>query len=373
MSMINETPKIKVQKDDSSSLQNGNGGEVPIFICATGNESPNENILEFKNYKDATKTPTNGGIGPESQSNLILPIVEDFFNETMKLSSEDVGVPHVFMKDLGTATANTAASFINAKEASRKKADIQVEAYIFKQTDTLDKIIDVLVSIAASLKEDTRKGKPRIAYATVLGWTDEQMKTLTQGTTEVNKHIRDVDIGIIEPGKFGKHLARICLTPFYDEPGYYPFRSVSEGEFPERTDAEEEDLQLKGVIFGHDEKPSNTVYPKINLAVSSAYAELEDDRPKLSLIHANRNVNQLIRDAMEVIYPQLKRRETETFIEEVQADLDTLCNDKIRDGYMKEETRVTAVEYKDTPTQLKLKVKAAPVNITGIIELEVYI
>lgn len=371
MNMINENPKIKVLKDDSTSLQNGSGGEVPIFIAATGNENPSTDILEFKNYKEATRLPANGGIGPENENKYMLPIIEDFFNESMKLSSDDIGIPHIYMKDLGTSTAATAANFINAKQDSRKKADIQVEAYVFKQNDELDKIIDVLVSIAASLKEDTRKGKPRIAYVTVQGWTDAQIKTLTQGTTEINKKIRDVDIGIIEPNKFGKHLARICLTPFYDEPGYYPFRSVYAGEFTERTDDEEEDLRSKGIIFGHDEKPKNTIYPKINLCVSSAYAESEDDRPKLSLIHANRNVNQLIRDSMEIIYPQLKRRETETFIEEVQADLDNLCNERIREGYMKDETRVIAVEYKDTPTNLKLKVKAAPVNITGIIELEI--
>ena len=53
MSIINETPKIKVYKEDSSTLLNGDGGEVPIFIGATGNESPNVNILEFKNYKEA--------------------------------------------------------------------------------------------------------------------------------------------------------------------------------------------------------------------------------------------------------------------------------------------------------------------------------
>ena len=40
---------------------------------------------------------------------------------------------------------------------------------------------------------------------------------------------------------------------------------------------------------------------------------------------------------------------------------------------MKDGTKVTAVEYKDSPAKLKLKIKAAPVNITGIIETTVYI
>ena len=332
MSIINETPKIKVYKEDSSALQNGEGGEVPVFIGATGNESPNANILELTNYKEAIRTPANGGLGPEATANYMLSIIKDFFEESMKLQSDDIGVPHIFVKDLGAATAATAASWTGAKESSRKKLDVQVEAYIFKSSDALDKIIDVLTSIAASLKEDSLKGRPRIAYATVQGWTDAQLKTLTQGTNEVTKKIRDVDIVIIEPDKFGKHLARICTTPYYDEPGYYEFRTISEGEFTERTDSEEEDLQAKGIVFGHDEKPGKTAYPKINLCVSSAYAEAEDDRPDMSLVHVNRNVNQLIRDSMEVVYPQLKRRETETFIKEVQADLDVLCIEKVKAG-----------------------------------------
>lgn len=373
MSMINETPKIKAYKEDSTSLQNGVGGEVPIIIGATTNESPSNNILEFKNYRDATKTPANGGIGPEATGNYMLPVIEDFFEESMKLMSDDIGIPHIFVKDLGTATATNAGPWVNAKKDSRKKLDIQVEAYVFKSDDTLDKIVDVLTAIAASLKEDTLKGRPRIAYVTVQGWTDTQLKTLTQGTEQITKKIRDIDIAVIEWDKFGKHLARICLTPYYDEPGYYQFRSVSEGEFTERSDVDEEDLQLKGIIFGHDEKPGKNAFPKINLAVSSDYANAEDERSPLCLIHTNRNVNQLIRDAMEVVYPQLKRRETQTFIEEVQADLDELCSEKIRLGYMKGGTKVTAVEYEDSPSTLKLKVKAAPVNITGIIELEVYV
>lgn len=375
MSIIDETPKIKVYKEDSSTLLNGDGGEVPIFIGATGNESPNANILEFKNYKEAMAAPnaTSPGIGPEANANYMLPIIKDFFEEAIKVNSDDIGVPHIFVKDLGVATADTAASFTNAKAESRKKADIQVEAYVFKSTDGLAKIIDILTAIAASLKEDTLKGKPRIAYVTVQGWTDAQLKTLTQGTSEVTKNIRDVDIAIIEYDKFGKQLARICTTPYYDEPGYYQYRSVTAGEFTERTDEEEEDLQAKGIIFSHDEKPGKVAFPKINLCVSTAHAIAEDERPKLSFIHANRNVNQLIRDAMEVVYPQLKRRETETFIQEVQADLDLLCSDKIKAGYMKDGTQVTAVEYLDSPSTLKLKVKAAPVNITGIIETTVYV
>lgn len=365
---INETPKIKVYKEDSSNLRNGEGGEIPIFIGSTGNENPSSNILEFTNYNDVEKTVSDGGIGPVSENNFLIKIIQDFLAEAGKINTDDIGVPYVYVKDLGAATAESAAPWIAAKKESRRKNKIQVEAYVFKKEDTATNIISVMTSISESLKIDTEKGKPRIAYVTVEGWDDTKLKTLT-----VAAGIRDENIAVIEYDKFGRELARICTTPYYDEPGYYEFRSIKPGEFAERTDEEEEALQAAGIIFGHDEQTSSNVHPKINLAVSTAYANNEDERPSLCLLHANRNVNQLIRDAVDVVYPQLKRRETITFIQEVQADLDALCSDKIKKGYMLDGTKVTAVEYRDTPARLKLKIKANPVNITGLIECNVYV
>ena len=365
---ITETPKIKIYKEDSLSLSSGEGGEIPIFIGVTENQSPSANILTFSNYNDAKKS-TSAGIGPEADTNTLLSVIKDFFEEAKRISVDDIGVSHVYCKDVGAGSAETATNFTTPKELSRTKQDIQVEAYVFKNDDAVADIASVLVAIAESLKTDRQKGKPRIAYATVKGWSPADLARLTA----IAQGIKDSDVALVEYDNFGKTLARICCTPYYDEPGYYPYRSVTPGTFKERADTTEEDLQAKGIIFNHDEKPGKTAYPKINLAVATSYVKPVDERPIDSLIHVNRNVNQLIRDAVEVVYPQLKRRETETFIQEVQADLDLLCSNKIKKGYMLEGTTVTAVEYKQNPTQLKLKIKANPVNITGLIEATVYV
>ncbi|WP_458456215.1 hypothetical protein [Methanobrevibacter sp.] len=365
---ITETPKIKIYKEDSLSLSSGEGGEIPIFIGVTANETPSANILKFSNYNDAKKS-TAGGIGPEADTNTLLSVIKDFFEESKRVAVDDVGVPYIYAKDVGAASAETATNFTNPKEASKTKQDIQVEAYIFKQEDTPANIASVLVAIAESLKTDKQKGKPRIAYATVKGWTVTELARLTS----LANGIKDSDVALVEYDQFGKTIARICCTPYYDEPGYYPYRSVIPGTFKERTDTVEETIQANGIIFNHDEKPGKVAYPKINLAVATSYVKPIDERPIDSLIHVNRNVNQLIRDAVEVVYPQLKRRETETYIQEVQADLDLLCANKIKKGYMLEGTTVTAVEYKQNPTQLKLKIKANPVNITGLIEATIYV
>lgn len=376
---ILETPKVIVNDQSGVANNSGTGGEIPIFISPTGNAQPNANILKFTNYNDCTNTVQDGGIGEET-NNYLLPVLKDFFEESLKINSDDIGVPYLYVKDLGTATPSSAAPWVNAIPQLTAKRDAQVEAYIFKRSEVVSenvldvaKIKAILTSIEDHLKAETKRGRPKIAYFTVLDCSDAELKSLTHKTNGLRKS----RIALIEPDMFGKLLARICVTPYYEEPGFYEFRTVSPEEFTERSENDEELLQQAGIIFAHDEKPGKNTYPKINLAVSTAFAvdsEPEaDQRPKDALLHARRNVDQLIRDAVETAYPQLKRNETEVFLQMLQADLDALVNNKIRDGIMLDGTRIIAVESEADPFKLLIDGAAKPVNATELIEFTITI
>lgn len=371
---ILQTPKILINDESGVANNSGTGGEIPIFISATGNESPNSDILKFTNYNDCTNTVANGGIG-NSNDNYLLPILEDFFNESLKINSDDIGVPYVYVKDLGTSNPINATPWTNALVQMTSKREVQVEAYVFKKSEdlTVAKVKAIMDAVNITLKSETKKGRPKIAYFTVLGFTDAELKTLTAKTTG----IRESRIVLVEPDKFGKTIARVCVTPFYEEPGYNVYRTVKPEEFIERTEEAEEELQKAGITFNRDEKPGKNAYPKINLAVSTAFAvdsDAEaDQRPKDALLHARRNVDQLIRDAVETIYPQLKRNETEVFLSQLQADLDTLVNNKIRAGHMLDGTKITAVESEADPFKLLIDGEAKPVNSTELIEFTITI
>ena len=126
------------------------------------------------------------------------------------------------------------------------------------------------------------------------GMTIAELEALND--SEQTNYIQDPRVAVIGPfNEFGITCARIFTTHYSEEPGYGEYRSIPVGTFIERTDDEEDEIMNAGVIFNRDEKPGKSVHPKICLAVSTAFAKNPDNRPNDCLLHARRNVDQLIR------------------------------------------------------------------------------
>lgn len=389
--MITERPKIRSYEQDANALSIGTGGEIPIFISPTLNETPLAGIGQFTKYSEANKLVSEGGIGTAA-TNFLLPILKDFFEESLKETADGIGVSHIYVKDLGTSVPGTAAPWITAISDAKIKNDVRVEAYVFQKpadadasaiTTLTNNVISIMESVASSLKTEAEKGRPRIAYFTVLGFNDTQLREFTK-LTNANKIINS-RVYLLEPNDFGKTLARICTTPVPDEPGYYTYRSVKPGHFAERSEEAIDNkdvsggvplgLQHCGIVVNCDEKTNSRIYPRINLCVATSYALGDEERPTDSLLHARRNVDQLQREAVDVVFPQLKRRETEGYLSDTQAELDLLVYNKVQSGFMKPETSITVVESDDVnaPEELEITTEAYPVNITGKITMTTYI
>lgn len=369
---IRETPKVKFIEGDSTTNKIGTGAQIPIFICATKNSTPLAGIGKFTKYSEtqaATNLSTDPGLITDDTSEFVLGVLKDFFDESLKINSTDIGVPYIYFKDMGNTALTGTEAWTNAMKDVKAKRDAQVEAYIFQSTDTVAAIKSILVSALERVKADNEKGNPRIIYYTIEGDDKTKLKQLTNASTG----IQDSRLAPILPEKMGKILAKICCTPYYEEPGYTVFRTISPGTLTQRTDEEELELQNAGIVFARDEITNSSIYPKINLAVSSAFAADENSRPNDSLLHHRRNTDQLIREAVDIVYPQLKRNETQVNLTQVQADLDVLVREKIRAGYMKNGTFIDVVESEEDPFKLVITGKALPVNATELIELTVYV
>ena len=374
-----ETPKIKLTETESNPTPNGEGAEIPVVIGITNNSTPATGILKFKNYTAAEKSVANGGIGTDPTNNPLLQYLKGFFQENIKKESTDLTVPYVYVIDLGTGKTsgqnpsldNTAWTDAFAK--AKIKRDAQAEVLVgFKKTDTAAKIIPLIESALELIKTDSEKGNPRILYYAVDGMDMDDLAALTD--SEQTNYVQDSRVGLIGPfDEFGITCARIFTTHYSQEPGYEEYRSIPAGTFTERTDTDEDTIQNNGIIFNRDEKPGKSVYPKICLAVSTSFAKNPDNRPNDCLLHARRNVDQLIRDAFDVIYPQLKRNETEINLSYLQADLDTLVNEKIEAGYMMEGTYMNVKESPSNPFDLDVEGVAVPVNATELIRFSMYI
>lgn len=376
---LTETPKIKYGEIESNPTPNGDGAEIPVIIGITNNQTPATGILKFKNYTSAAKSVANGGIGTDPTTNPVLNYLKGFFDENVKKESDDLTVPYVYVIDLGTGKTsgqspvldNTAwtAAFASAKI----KRDAQAEVLVgFKKTDGAAAIIPLVESALEKITEDGLKGNPRILYYAVDGMSMTELAALTD--SEQSKYVQSSRVALVGPfAEFGITCARIFTTHFSEEPGYGEYRSVSPGTFTERTDDDEDDIQNAGIIFNRDEKPGKSIHPKICLAVSTSFAKNADNRPNDCLLHARRNVDQLIRDAFEVLYPQLKRNETEINLSYLQADIDNLVSEKREAGYMMEGTYIDVKESASNPDDLLVEGVAVPVNSTKLIRFSLYI
>lgn len=379
---ITETPKIKYTEVSSDPTVAGDGAEIPVIMGITNNETPATGILTFKNYSAAARSVANGGIGVEADiaTNPLLAYLKKFFKENVKKDSDDLVVPYVYVIDLGAGrttsnntTTLTTATFTAAFASAKVKRDAQSEVIVgLKKTDTAAQIIPIIDAALESIRTDALKGNPRILYFSVDGMTIDELEALTDSTQA--KYVQDSRCGLIGLyDEFGITCARIFTTHYSEEPGYAPYRSVPINTFTERTDTKENEIQNAGIIFNHDEKPGKNIYPKINLAVSTSFAKNSDNRPNDCLLHVRRNVDQLIRDAFDVIYPQLKRNETEVNLSYLQADLDTLVSEKILKGYMMEGTYMNVKESASNPYDLEVEGVAVAVNATELINFSMYI
>ncbi len=368
---INVTPGVIYKEAESNENLIGNGSQIPIIIgkssSATGDPTK---IIKFKNYSQAKKSVANGGVGPEPETlhdNPLLEFLKQYFEEGARLKVADKGMPYVYVIDMGTAP--TDANWTTAMTSITKKSEVEVEVYIgIEESETF---LDLLEAINTNLNTQAEYGNLRVAYVTKYGATDAQLIALTDDTQA--KSIQRSRIGLCEPLLFGKTVAKISLTPYYEEPGYTVYRSVNAGTFKERTRTEANALQNAGVIFNKDEMIRGNFYPKINLAVSTSWAKDDQERPNDAGLHARRNTDYLIRDIYDTCWEQIKRNETATNLQFLQTDINSLINTEIDKGNMMTGTSVTVTESDEDPYTLFVNGSCKPVNSTLAIEFEMYV
>lgn len=381
--------------DEINTLSEGDQEEIkiPVFIGSSPNNRSTIEILKFKKYEDVAKTVPNGGLMSKDNEtvdeNILLKCVKEFFDENTITNSNDKKVPYIYVVDLGATLSTNESNWLEAMTLVKSKNDIQVEVYVgvntIKNGETAISSPVALANAAyTSIEEEVKYGNLRCAF---FSWnedkTDTQLKadyktidTSLKGFTDDDGKadsvfIQKSRIGLIEPLYYGKTIARICLTPYYIEPGYLAYRSIQPGEFIERTRDEELSLLQAGIIFNRDEKTSKEVYPKICRCVSTAYAA--DNVPTDALFHARFNCDVFIIKSFDVEYEQIKKNETATNIPLLQSQLDAFADEEIGYEHMNDGTKVTVQESDEDPYTLINTFELYPVNHTNAILNTVYV
>jgi len=332
---INKLPGVYYNEIVELELT-GDGSKIPVFIGKTGNIGTSSysvdgtSILKFNKWEDVNKATSSGGIGvyTEGTTNKLLATLKNFFEEAKVTNNDDIGVPYIYVIDVGDGTSSN--SWLTALATAKTKPDINIEVYVGSElissgtTASTQKAF--IIAAHTSLMTECENLQLRNAYYSLAdNSTDSDLTTfLNDSTVKLSR------MGLCEPLLFGKTIARICVTPYNMEPGYYSYRSVDIGTFKDRTPIEAKALQDAGVIFNRDEKTSSTFYPKINLCVVTNFSL--NPRPADSLFHYRFICDELLKKVFDVCYPQIKNNETVSNFAYLQTRIDKLIDEEVSSG-----------------------------------------
>ena len=336
--VFNKIPGVYLDEVVDYELS-GVGSKIPVFIGKTGNSGTSAYkvdgsvALKFSSYDDLNKATTAGGIGLTNDLNKVL---KEFFDEAKLKQPDDIGVPYVYVIDVGAGTDRDA--WLAAIETAFSKIDASIMAFSGTEniqfipegeTDPVSySVVDLAKAVRVAIETRTNTFELWNAFFTKKDATDEQLIALTDATNGVQKS----RIGIVEWDnyRFGKSIARICLTPFNQEPGFLPYRSVDAGTFPKRTMAQKLALQNAGIIFNHDEMYNGEFNPRMNICFASSFAAT--NKPADAMFHARFIADELLKDIYEAVYPFIKSNDTASNLVKIQVKVDTVVDEYIRNG-----------------------------------------
>lgn len=369
---INKLPGVYYTESVDFELV-GEGSKIPLFIGATGNTVTTPTVRKYKNWKEVNTSIADGGIGvyDDTTTNRLSKVLKEFFEEAQMNTSSDIGVPHIYVIDVGAGSDKD--TWVSAFNLAKTKLDVSLEVYVGLENVSGDYTWkDLVESAYTSISSEAQNLKLRCAITTnFTADTDTKLVNLTNETNGVQKQ----RIAIAEPTLFGKTVARICVTPFNMEPGYYTYRSVEAGVFTERTLAQQLTLQTAGIIINRDEIVGDKVYPKILLGVCSCFAS--NPRPADSLLHTRYNADHLLRLVFDAVYPQIKNNETATNIAILQTTIDGIVDEEVMAGNMikynedtRDGTKLKLVESDSNPYDMVITGQIQPVNSTIAIQVQ---
>lgn len=378
---ITRLPGVRVIESSTAPDYTGTGARIPVIIGKSKNTIASSaiSIQKYTNWSDINKardSDTKRGVGvytgTASTDGELLTFLHEFYEEAETINSEDIGVPHIYVIDLGNAI--TSPLVISAMDLCKSIKGIDMEVYVGLTTSVDDgdegtvTIQSLMATCYTKIASELQFGDIRTSYWTATdALTDANIIALNSSAVQKSRTY------IAEPELFGKTIARICTTPYDTEVGYLEYRSVEPGTFKSRSDTEKLALQNAGIIFNADETKFNKTWVRINRGVSTAFGKTVSERPNDALLHARYNADQCVNRCVAEIYPQLKANETVTSISRQQTKVDKIVDDEIEKGAMMKGSKIIVTESDIDAYLLKLESKLIPVNATNNVDITVYV
>ena len=220
---ILKRPGVYYNEDVTYELV-GEGSKIPVFIGVSGNTATTgykvdgTQINKYSNWEDVNKSTSEGGVGiytPDTTNELLKTLYE-FFEEGAIQRVEDIGVPYIYVIDVGTGKASYA--WLAAAKLSKTKRDAHIEAIIGQEAVEDVTPIALVKALQASIITETHSLNLRNLFVRLPTDTVSELVTYTNDTN----NLRLKRLGLCVKQLFGKTIARIWCKPYYKEPGFYP-------------------------------------------------------------------------------------------------------------------------------------------------------
>lgn len=349
-------PTIIFNDASEPMYASGSGGDHILVIGDSGQTKNTSTIYAFGTY-DTAKDPTNG-IGPEGDDNPLLACIKGIFAEGQQTqASQTLGIEKVYAINVGDnpQAADYAAAIISGNILT----DAKLEAY----PNLSD--ISILNSIKTNLASLESQGLFRTAYGTVADNVLADMETMTDNTQ--TSYIQSDRVYIhTDPTKVGPFVSKVACTPYWQDPAYGPYRSLSASDLLQRAQPDIDALAGDGLIADWISLQDDTLLEPY-MAVSTAYRLVDGERPASSLLHARRNADYQFSQVVSLIKLYLKQNNTQLARTLAETAASTYLDTQVSAGYIEDYTLAIALDPSNAfgyITTCKIRVVGATYSMT---------
>lgn len=300
---------LSINEETEPLFPSGSGASPIAVLGDCGFTADPTKAYFFGSYFAAKKDHTLYGnsIGPEPtdwEDNPALAAVRDIFLEgAVREAGQTIGINQVYVINMGsTPTANNWATAMET--LTNLPINNGIELYVGVDD------VEVHEQIGLYLDELEEAGDYRNAIVTVTpGSTKEEMIEYTE-VAEESDYIHNSRVHIhTDPTMQATYAAKVACTPFYQDPGYGPYRSKNVDNIVVWSTADRDDLKEAGLVVD----APNLINPALAepyMAVSTAYVKEEGVVPTDSLLHIRRNVDEHWRQTDMITLRMIKMNNT---------------------------------------------------------------
>lgn len=357
-------PGIKIKESVESARNDGYTGRNILVIGSAGYTTENtaKEVYTLYNYEDARNKlapPTNV---KSITDNTLRMVIREIFDEGKPLDPTDTfGLNKVYAINIGPDP--TIETLLTALETSETVYDANIEVY----PELSD--IPAMNLIKGHLKKLEGFGDYRIALmAASPNASIDEMTKITDNTSE-ESYINSGRIVIhANPKILGAFAAKVACTPYYQDPAYQSYRTITTQDIKKYRRDELETILDAGLVVDWEVVDPILGMKMVEPVYARATNYTTEATPGDAYLHQRLNADHQSHVTDEIARPYIKQNNTET----ARQAIEQRCKSHLEEEVKQE--RMTSYSYelypnRADPYSLIVKMKILPVKSIHVIEI----